>query len=72
MIEGKFYTVSEVASRIGLTNHGTRERLRRGKIVGIKVGRYWLIPEEQSNSWTTNVADWIIEARNEWIERWVA
>lgn len=42
-----FHTLKEVENMTGIKADNLRQRLRRGTIKGIKVGRDWLVSSEQ-------------------------
>lgn len=45
-MELQFYTVKYVADYLSLTEETIREKLRKGEIDGIKIGKSWRISEE--------------------------
>jgi len=47
MIEGKFYTVAEVADILGTTMRQVQRLLSGGLLEGVRVGREWLIPVDE-------------------------
>ncbi|MEG1501966.1 MAG: helix-turn-helix domain-containing protein [Synergistaceae bacterium] len=41
-----FYTVSEAAEILGLSEYTIREWLKNGKLAGKRVGKFWRIKKE--------------------------
>lgn len=46
-MEQLFYTVKEIAKILSLTEETIREKLRKGELKGIKIGKSWRIAEKQ-------------------------
>lgn len=42
----KLYTVKEISKILNLVEETIRERLRKGELKGLKVGRSWRVKEE--------------------------
>lgn len=46
-IKGKqYYGVKALSQILGIRIFGIRDYLRKGKIKGIKIGRHWMVSEE--------------------------
>ncbi|MCQ4921999.1 helix-turn-helix domain-containing protein [Tissierella carlieri] len=49
-MEGKFYTVNQVAEILGMHHKTIRKFITQGKLVANKLGKQWRISEEDLNS----------------------
>jgi excisionase family DNA binding protein len=45
-MEGEHYTTAEAAQRLHISKETLARKLSKGKLVGVKVGRQWLIKKE--------------------------
>lgn len=53
-MELQFYTVKYVAQYLELTEETIREKLRKGEIDGIKIGKSWRVSEENLKKFLNN------------------
>jgi excisionase family DNA binding protein len=51
MGDKKLYSTSELADAAGVSRERVRQLVASGEIHGYKVGKTWVIPEEEARRW---------------------
>lgn len=53
-MELQFYSVKYVASYLELTEETIREKLRKGELTGVKIGKSWRVSEANLKNFLNN------------------